>query len=425
MFSVFAYVGERPEKRHKGETIGSAPELPLFQFARTLILRPDLALKVKTLDTSTFYYDEIDYSDEVTDEDLDILTQAVVQLGMPDAETWQESPMNFERTAGIALLNCLLPNVQAFHFTITEESLSYLESWASFASNQRAPRPAPFSSLKSLHITGFFDVFDNLNGFHLNQIGPILSLPTLEIFAVENCFWDFDFDSGTVDTFQCPAGSLKISTIALTTGVVSTACMKTLVAGCRSLEKFEETRSMQDLEYFGYDVTSCGVNGICSALHSHAASLREVRLSICETGEYILDLESCQRLKTLGLWLWLRGNCRQVEVMIIKLDIRSQKRMTPSFASIVVDTAEFRSPISDYSSDSAPPTEEETLKLYYTWKEDWLNGTDIELVFLNNSLFPDFDNSYVPSPEGLKVLQKIQDEGVTVTPTPNEGMNAS
>ncbi|KAF2490962.1 hypothetical protein BU16DRAFT_140031 [Lophium mytilinum] len=443
LFSIFAHYDERREKHCEDELVPfSTPKLPLFQFARTLILRPDLAHKVQTLDTSAIRCHEFDGRDEVTDEDFDILTQAV--LGMSSAASWQEYLRNFDLNACIGLLICLLPKLETFRFAVTEfntaiaeESLSYLESWPGSVV-QGTARPSPFSSLRSLHITGTGETYAFSNAFDLNIIGPILSLPTLEIFEAENCFRDDKYE-WTAETFQCPARSLNISTLTFTNSAVSRAYMERLIAGCRSLRKFEYQRR-KDTGSLGYPLRPCSLDEICSALQSHAASLWQVGLTIDEVEDFNLNLESCQYLKTLRLWvyggsalraqplpqsleqLWLRGNHPEVEDVFSILDFPLQKRRLPSFATIEVDATDFGSIVpSDFEhgdwSDACcrpPLTELETLKMYYTWKEAWLDGTDIELVFLNEPRFPNFDSSYVPSPEGLQIFQKIQDEGVSV-----------
>lgn len=203
---------------------------PLVPFARTIVARPDLALRVQKLvirEHACTPEPLREWPNALTAETVRYLTKAVQTLGVKNGSRWLSAIAGCVFDPFIAVLISQAANVR---------ELSIMLDWKrlhSFfvLSRQMLRGSARFPYLGNL-ISLDINCYDK-KAIELQSILPVLSLPQLREVSVAHC-WGVN----QTEWPEIAPGALKLSAITLSPACIDGRCLTRLIAACACLKRF-------------------------------------------------------------------------------------------------------------------------------------------------------------------------------------------
>lgn len=203
---------------------------PLIPFARTIIARPDLGLRVQKLmirDHDCTSESILQWPDGLMADTIRHLTAAVQKLGVNSKSRWLSAITGCVFGPFMTMLISQIPNVK---------ELSIVLDWK---------RVQSFLDLSRRLLRGSFEPYlANLTTLDINchdgetievqTILPILNLPRLQEVSVAYCIGSSEIEW----PHEIGPGDLKISAITLSPASLDGECLSRLIEACACLKRF-------------------------------------------------------------------------------------------------------------------------------------------------------------------------------------------
>jgi hypothetical protein len=268
---------------------------PLLSFTITVISRPDLAARVRSIivetsDTGLSATDEY-YEMEAPSEDvIKAFVKAVHRVNAKSKTAWLSALIGLEVDALTSLLISHTPNLERLRLHVDDErpgkQLRELVKNIIYCPTG-VPSPPYLQNLKVLRL-GYFLSY---GGFNNSQVTELLSLPTLEEFWARNCIGNNDRES--YPKFFAEPGQFSFSRIIISQSCMDVEALTMLVQACKCLQTFQYTgRYFEELTLEDDVFAMASLHEI---LHSQRDSLEKIDINLSEfTGRcpwYEFDLD--------------------------------------------------------------------------------------------------------------------------------------
>ncbi|KKK22515.1 hypothetical protein P175DRAFT_0468530 [Aspergillus ochraceoroseus IBT 24754] len=215
-----------------GEKTKPGRLIPFIYFIRTLISRPDLAARVRSIaiDAREFDTDALETKSANIDVDtIGILAKGFQRLPVRNRDKLLMDAMMMKTNPFILMAAFLMPNLNSFQVSIGGEGLVHLEPlYRADLKNGRSS--AYLSQIKSLSI----EDFQRPESMVVENLIHLLHLPKLE----EVSFEFLDAEADNFPTFDIPPWSLNVSHLTFKNSCLDSGTLTNLVAACKCLQSF-------------------------------------------------------------------------------------------------------------------------------------------------------------------------------------------
>ena len=277
----------------KYENTGRGPEdfRHFLPFLRTIVRSPSLAQHVKCVALRGWETDEIvalrGYSDmralQLCEEDLQLYIDAIKRLKAPEEAGWisaiSESRDGFpseyrDEDAFVALLLSQLSNLEELQLSEVPYLSSRTWSVADLAGQKQCQSSFnelhPLSNLRKLQVRSN----DSKYGFNIEDIWPLLRLPSLRTFDALRCQWDERVWE------RSPNNSL-MHTIILEQCAFTAKALELLVAPCKALKVFRFSHG----QLHANNITPFTAKQAIEILQPHQSTIEDLKLDLDEEWE--------------------------------------------------------------------------------------------------------------------------------------------
>ncbi|KAK2785400.1 hypothetical protein FQN52_008459 [Onygenales sp. PD_12] len=316
LFREFSCARPRPWRDIPGSFSyrGSGPKFPLFYFTHTILMRPDLASKVRDIiiesyDNDLMYSADDEYLDTPSPEMMENFKRSLEGLPLLSDQlcTWTINLGKLEVTAVLALLLSRTPNAKSLHITLHSNPLTEV----GYLTGKHIPGAdgslVPFCS----GLTNLKVIPGNCNQSHrLQQTTPLLRLPALETFRAEGLLGYNEYKLTHTPQLDIEPGTLNISHLELFSSrrkqnsknqnpkielfcvSFDSPCLAALITGCKGLRTFRYRGDNPTLN--GYPMKQVTPAEIQLALEPHKHSLERLEIDVGSVN-YRLSEEGLER----------------------------------------------------------------------------------------------------------------------------------